>query len=228
MSSPLITFRNLDKWYGAQQVLEQVKLSLYSGQCILLAGENGSGKTTLLKILAGLETPTRAEVEYADTTQPWKTAVRRYRREVIYLHQTPYLFNGTIASNVAYGLRFTGLNREQQQQALARGLAWANLTEQAKRPAHTLSGGIRQRVAFTRAWVLSPKILLLDEPIANMDDASRKQTCDLLGRMKSAGMSIVITSHDAQPFETLADVRFQLENNQLRPCELHSTARESV
>ena len=63
MSAPLITFRNLDKWYGAQQVLEQVKLSLYSGQCILLAGENGSGKTTLLKILAGLETPTRAEVE---------------------------------------------------------------------------------------------------------------------------------------------------------------------
>ena len=122
MSAPLITFRNLDKWYGAQQVLEQVKLSLYSGQCILLAGENGSGKTTLLKILAGLETPTRAEVEYADTTQPWKTAVRRYRREVIYLHQTPYLFNGTVASNVAYGLRFTGLNREQQQQALARGL----------------------------------------------------------------------------------------------------------
>ena len=83
-------------------------------------------------------------------------------------------------------------------------------------------------MAFTRAWVLSPKILLLDEPIANMDDASRKQTCDLLGRMKSEGMSIVITSHDAQPFETLADVRFQLENNQLRLCELHSTARESV
>ena len=228
MSAPLITFRKLDKWYGAQQVLQEVNLSLHPGQCILLAGENGSGKTTLLKILAGLETPTRAEVEYADTTQPWKTAVHHYRREVIYLHQTPYLFSGTVASNVAYGLRFTSLSQEQQREALVHALAWANLTEQAKHPVYTLSGGVRQRVAFIRAWVLSPKILLLDEPIANMDDASRKQTRDLLGRMKSEGMSIVITSHDAQPFETLADMCFQLENNQLRPCALHSTARESV
>lgn len=228
MSASLIAFRNLDKWYGAQQVLREVNLSLHPGQCILLAGENGSGKTTLLKILAGLETPTRAEVEYAGTTQPWKNAVRVYRQEVIYLHQTPYLFSGTVASNVAYGLRFTNQSREQQQEALARALEWAGLTEQARRPVYTLSGGIRQRVAFTRAWVLSPRVLLLDEPIANMDDASRKQARDLLDRMKSEGMSIVITSHDTQPFETLADVRFQLENNQLRPCELHSTARESV
>lgn len=228
MSAPLIAFRKLDKRYGSQPVLRDVTLALHLGQCILLAGENGSGKTTLLKILAGLEAPTHAEVEYNGTTRPWKTAVRAYQPEVIYLHQTPYLFNGTVASNVAYGLRFTGLSRAQQQDALARALAWANLTEQANRPAHTLSGGVRQRVAFTRAWVLAPKILLLDEPIANMDETSRQQTCELLERMKSEGMSIVITSHDAQPFATLADVRFQLENHQLRPCEPPSPAGESV
>ena len=78
-----------------------------------------------------------------------------------------------------------------------------------------MSGGVQQRVAFTRAWILNPKVLLLDEPMANMDQESREQTYQLLLRMKSAGMSLVITSHFMQYFEGIVDQHLQLKNGTL-------------
>ena len=85
----------------------------------------------------------------------------------------------------------------------------------AKHQAKTLSGGVQQRVAFTRAWILKPKVLLLDEPMANMDIESREQACDLLKRMKSEGMSIVITSHDTNIIDGLIDSHFSLSDGKL-------------
>ena len=94
-------------------------------------------------------------------------------------------------------------------------LEWAGLPDVAKKQATTLSGGVQQRVAFTPAWILKPKVLLLDEPMANMDRESREQTYQLLLRMKSAGMSLVITSHFMQYFEGIVDQHLQLKNGTL-------------
>jgi tungstate transport system ATP-binding protein len=94
-------------------------------------------------------------------------------------------------------------------------LEWTGLSDVAKQQAKTLSGGVQQRVAFTRAWILKPKVLLLDEPMANMDIESREQACDLLKRMKSEGMSIVITSHDTNIFDGLIDINFSLSDGKL-------------
>ena len=94
-------------------------------------------------------------------------------------------------------------------------LEWAGLADVAKHQAKNLSGGVQQRVAFTRAWILKPKVLLLDEPMANMDIESREQACDLLKRMKSEGMSIVITSHDTNIFDGLIDSHFCLSDGKL-------------
>ena len=94
-------------------------------------------------------------------------------------------------------------------------LEWAGLSDVAKQQAKTLSGGVQQRVAFTRAWILKPKVLLLDEPRANMDIESREQACDLLKRMKSEGMSIVITSHDTNIIDGLIDSHFRLSDGKL-------------
>ena len=215
MNEPLFVFRGIEKNYAETNILRNVDISLYPGKCILLSGNNGSGKTTLLKIIAGLETPSRAEIEFSGKSQSWKSAIRSIRREIIYLHQQPYLLSGTVESNVSYGLRFTHLNRKQLRESVKEALEWTGLADVAKQQAKTLSGGVQQRVAFTRAWILKPKVLLLDEPMANMDIESRQQACDLLKRMKSEGMSIVITSHDMNIFDGLIDSHFSLSEGKL-------------
>ena len=215
MNEPLFVFRGIEKTFAETNILRNVDISLYPGKCILLSGNNGSGKTTLLKIIAGLETPSRAEIELSGKSQSWKSTIRSIRREIIYLHQQPYLLSGTVESNVSYGLRFTHLNRKQLRESVKEALEWAGLVDVAKQQAKTLSGGVQQRVAFTRAWILNPKVLLLDEPMANMDIESRQQACDLLKRMKSEGMSIVITSHDMNIFDGLIDSHFSLSEGKL-------------
>ena len=215
MSEPLLVFRGIEKTFAETNILRNVDISLYPGKCILLSGNNGSGKTTLLKIIAGLETPSRAEIELSGKSHSWKSTIRSIRREIIYLHQQPYLLSGTVESNVSYGLRFTHLNRKQLRESVKEALEWAGLADVAKHQAKTLSGGVQQRVAFTRAWILKPKILLLDEPMANMDIESREQACDLLKRMKSEGMSIVITSHDTNIIDGLIDIHFNLSDGKL-------------
>ena len=215
MSEPLLVFRGIEKTFAETNILRNVDISLYPGKCILLSGINGSGKTTLLKIIAGLETPSCAEIEFSGKSQSWKSAIRSIRRKIIYLHQQPYLLSGTVESNVSYGLRFTHLNRKQLRESVKEALEWAGLADVAKQQAKTLSGGVQQRVAFTRAWILKPKVLLLDEPMTNMDIESREQACDLLKRMKSEGMSIVITSHDMNIFDGLIDSHFSLSDGKL-------------
>ena len=215
MSEPLLVFRGIEKTFAETNILRNVDISLYPGKCILLSGNNGSGKTTLLKIIAGLETPSRAEIELSGKSHSWKSTIRSIRREIIYLHQQPYLLSGTVESNVSYGLRFTHLNRKQLRESVKEALEWAGLADVAKQQAKTLSGGVQQRVAFTRAWILKPKVLLLDEPMANMDIESREQACDLLKRMKSEGMSIVITSHDTNIIDGLIDIHFSLSDGKL-------------
>ena len=215
MIEPLFIFRGIEKNYAQTKILRNVDISLYPGKCILLSGSNGSGKTTLLKIIAGLETPSFAEIDFSGKSQKWESAIRNIRREIIYLHQQPYLLSGTVESNVSYGLRFTHLNRKQLRESVKEALEWAGLADVAKHQAKTLSGGVQQRVAFTRAWILKPKVLLLDEPMANMDIESREQACDLLKRMKSEGMSIVITSHDTNIFDGLIDSHFSLSDGKL-------------
>ena len=192
-----------------------MNFSLKLGEICAIVGNNGSGKTTLLKIIAGLETPSRAEIELSGKSHSWKRTIRSIRREIIYLHQQPYLLSGTVESNVSYGLRFTHLNRKQLSESVKDALEWAGLADVAKHQAKTLSGGVQQRVAFTRAWILKPKVLLLDEPMANMDIESREQACDLLKRMKSEGMSIVITSHDTNIIDGLIDIHFSLSDGKL-------------
>ena len=215
MNEPLLLFRGIEKTYAETNILRNVDISLYPGKCILLSGNNGSGKTTLLKIIAGLVAPSRAEIELSGKSHSWKSAIRSIRREIIYLHQQPYLLSGTVESNVSYGLRFTSLNRKQLRESVKEALEWAGLADVAKHQAKTLSGGVQQRVAFTRAWILKPKVLLLDEPMANMDIESREQACDLLKRMKSEGMSIVLTSHDMNIFDGLIDSHFSLSDGKL-------------
>ncbi len=173
--------------------------------CIVLSGQNGAGKTTLLKILAGLETPDHAEVAFDNQRMSWKAALSRLRHDVVYLHQQPYMFDQSVAGNVGYGLVRAGVPRSEIATRVAEALHWSGLSHLADHNARELSGGEKQRVALTRARILSPKLLLLDEPLSNMDIGAREQTILLIRRLKEENISTIITSHEPHISTLLGD-----------------------
>jgi len=216
----LFIFRNIEKSFSNRRIFQNVDMTLYESKCVLLSGKNGSGKSTLLKILAGLEKPDKAEIEFSGKNYKWEKIILNLRKNIIYLHQQPFLFSGSVESNIAYGLRFSSLNRNERKMALIEALEWSGLTDLAKSDAKTLSGGVQQRVVFTRAWILKPKVLLMDEPMSNMDDESREKVCLLLDKMKSHGLSIVITSHVSQHVDEVANYCYYLSAGKLKQGKL--------
>lgn len=212
----LYVYRNIEKSFSNRNILIDIDMTLYESTCVLLAGKNGAGKSTLLKILAGLEKPNKAEIEYLGKQYKWEKFIHKIRKNIIYLHQQPFLFSGSVKSNIAYGLRFSSLSHTERKKALSEALEWSELTDLANSDAKTLSGGVQQRVVFTRAWILKPKILLLDEPMSSMDDESREKVCLLLGKMKSEGLSIVITSHISQYVDNVVNSYFHLTDGRLK------------
>jgi tungstate transport system ATP-binding protein len=131
------------------------------------------------------------------------------------LHQHPYLFDGSVFDNVAYGLRCRRVPSAEIQRIVSEALAWAGLSHLTQRHAQCLSGGERQRVALTRARVLSPRLLLLDEPTASMDKEAREQTYFLLRRLQHENLSIILTSHELHEDSRLSNHVLTLEHGRL-------------
>lgn len=200
---------------GSRQVLDIDELSLEHGAIILLTGPNGSGKTSLLKVLAGLITPQHGHIACNGAPMGTREAMAYWRGRHIYLHQQPYLFDASVAENVGYGLELRGHTRVQREIQVRDALAWARLDHLADRSAHTLSTGERQRVALTRAKVLSPAALLVDEITANMDSESRQQSKSLLTELSKSGVTVVVASHEIGQFDDIADHHLSLDDGRL-------------
>lgn len=225
-AAALLTFYGLEKSRAdGRRLLNIARLDIPAGACLLLTGENGAGKTTLLKIVAGLEAPDCAEIEYQGRRLAWHAAQPHYRRDVIYLHQQPYLFDSSVTDNIAYGLRRAGVAKAEIAQRVEQALEWAGLDALATRNARKLSGGEQQRVALTRAWVLSPRVLLLDEPLASMDHEARERSYFLIQRLKSEGIGVVIASHEVERLAAVADVHLRLDAGMLRADTLRAPKR---
>ncbi|MEX2481659.1 MAG: ABC transporter ATP-binding protein [Gammaproteobacteria bacterium] len=206
----LIEVADLVVELGRRRVLDVAKLRIERGRVVLLCGDNGSGKTTLLKVLAGLLIAGRGAFRCLGSRMSPRGAARFCRGRHVYLHQTPYLFDGTVAENVSYGLELRGHDRAQREIEIREALAWAGLDHLADRPSAQLSTGEKQRVALVRARVLAPPLLLLDEITANMDTASRQRVQTMLGDFQRAGSSVVLATHDPDSLTMLATARIEL------------------
>lgn len=214
-----LTFYNVRKRIAKRLLLDIKKFTIPRSSCMFLSGNNGTGKTTLLKIISGLITPDHAEVYYKNNRQSWSAAQSYIQRDIIYLHQMPYIFDGSVTDNIAYGLHCRGYSATEVKDRVNEALCWAGLSHYAKQNARQLSGGERQRVVLSRAWVLKPHILLLDEPLTSLDVNARMQTISLIDRLRTEGMGIVVTGHDLQANMSIATEHLHLQQGKLFPIE---------
>ena len=214
LNHTVIRYIDIIKRYGrgrrARTILDKASVELRAGECTLLSGKNGSGKSTLLRIMAGLLRPTSARINTGLESRSWEKHRPTIRRQVMYLYQEPYMFDGTVYHNLRHAQAGKN-NPEIIQQALQ----WADLVEHTDTQARCLSGGEKQRVALAQAWLKQPSILLLDEPTANMDDQARLRTDKLLCNLKNRGTALLIASHDHYHFNQTMDKRLLLQQGKI-------------
>jgi tungstate transport system ATP-binding protein len=202
-------------------------LSLSAGGLYVLVGPNGSGKSTLLGILAFLNKPDQGTVSFDGVPVRWtRRECALLRQRVTLLHQRPYLFSGSVASNVAFGLAARGASRIRIQDVVSESLDKVGLSGFESRTARELSGGESRRVALARALACKPEVLLLDEPVANIDRASSMLFESLVVSLAAQGMTVVISSHDERLGERLNARMIYLEDGRLAgpPVQSPTTA----
>jgi len=193
----LYRLNSIRKCYGSSVVLDIDGLTIVDRRLYTLIGANGAGKSTLLNIMAFLSPPTAGEIFYAGKQVDWiHGSVEELRRMVTLLHQAPYLFEGTVHANVAFGLKARGIPGEERRRAVEKALAIVGLQGFGDRKARELSGGETQRVAMARALVLKPEVLLLDEPLANIDRETTGLLETVIASLPAQGTTVVMTTHN--------------------------------
>ena len=189
--------QSIRKCYGSNVALDIEELTIAEGRLYALTGANGAGKSTLLSILAFLAPPTSGEIFYAGKrVDRDHGTVEEYRRKVTLLHQSPYLFGGSVDDNVAFGLKVRGIRGEERRRRIDEALDVAGLRGFRDRKARELSGGEAQRVAMARALALKPEVLLLDEPLANIDRETTGLLEAVIASLPAQGTTVVMTTHD--------------------------------
>jgi tungstate transport system ATP-binding protein len=209
----------LHKRFAKRAVLNGIELSLRPGECNLLSGANGVGKTTLLRIVSGLEKPDSGQIAIlSKSARSWRRCRSDLQKQILYLHQQPYMFDGTVRYNLGYALA-KGLDKPTRTQLIDAASDWAGLAHLSDTPAKLLSGGERQRVSLARARLRNPRIMLLDEPTANLDQEARERTLELLKSLKEQGIALLLASHDPLHFSVLIDRHLHLYEGRLATDE---------
>ena len=223
----LYRLHSIRKRYGSTVVLDIEELRIEEGRLYTLIGANGAGKSTLLNILAFLSPPTAGEIFYDGKRVDWDNgSVEAQRRKVTLLHQSPYLFGGTVHANVAYGLRTRGIRGEDQQRIVEEALDTVGLRGFGGRKARELSGGEAQKVAMARALAVKPEVLLLDEPLANIDQETTGLLEAVIASLPAQGTTVVMTTHNPEHPDRLNGESIYLDggrvvkrNPKITPCK---------
>ncbi|QSW99324.1 ABC transporter ATP-binding protein [Haloterrigena alkaliphila] len=199
-----ITLAGLEKRYGDELAVEDVSVTIDDGELLCLLGPSGSGKSTTLRMLAGLETPTDGEIRIDDEDVTDRPA---YERTTATVFQDWALFpHKTVLENVAFGLKMQGVEKAERREQARTMLERVRMEEYADDDPMNLSGGQKQRVALARALAVNPDVLLLDEPLSNLDKRlSEDMQIELREIHADLEETFVHVTHDQDEAFTLAD-----------------------
>ena len=178
---PLIQIKDLNVVKNGRTICSVPEILVSAGQRLACIGKNGSGKSTLLRVLAGFE---------KDYLGICKISVPP--KERVYVHQSPYLFRGSVLFNVKYGLRARRHSHRTSEKVARQWLDALGVQNLAERPVHELSGGEKQRVALARAFTLEPRLLLLDEPLSELDEPGSASCLEAITRLVDS--TIIVAS----------------------------------
>jgi len=188
----MLQMENLIKEYDERRVLDIGEVTIGAGALCGIIGPNGSGKSTLLNIIAGLMKPTSGSLLYGDERKP----AAPYR-DMTLVFQAPYLIRTTVWKNIAYPLKLRGWDSKQIEERVGELAEDLGLTPFLKQKGWKLSGGEMQKVALARALSFRPKLLLLDEPTANVDPSTTAEIEKMLGKINGQDKTtIVVVTHD--------------------------------
>ena len=199
---------------GGTPAVDGLTLDVQQGELLALIGASGSGKTTTLRIIAGHETPDEGRV-LLDGRDITALAPRHRGFGMVFQHYAlfPHM---TVGENVAFGLEARGVSKAERRERAARALANVGLANASPRQVQSLSGGEQQRVALARALIIEPRVLLLDEPLSNLDPTLRRTTRDELRAMlHRLGVTAVFVTHDQEDAFAVADRVALLERGRL-------------
>lgn len=196
-----IKLNHITKQYEGRTALNNVDLLIEQGSFCGIVGPNGAGKSTLLNIIAGLVLPTEGSVLYGEEPKeeiPY--------REITMVFQSPYLIRTTAEKNMAYPLKLRNWSEQQISERLDQLITELGLSEQRKQKAWTLSAGEMQKVALARALSFHPRLLLLDEPTANIDPATTEELEKMLLKInREEGTTILLVTHNLAQAKRLCD-----------------------
>jgi molybdopterin-binding protein len=202
------------KEYDKRVVVDVDHVEIGAGQTLALLGPSGAGKTTLLAILGLLERPEAGQVYLDD--KPVSPRDSSARMQMAAAFQSAYLFKGTVADNVAYGLKLRGVPAANRREAVAEALERVGLGGWESNSALTLSGGEAQRVALARALVLKPRVLLLDEPLSSLDPLIKgRLTQDFARIIREEAMTTLYVTHDQNEAVAMGDVMLIMRDGEV-------------
>jgi spermidine/putrescine ABC transporter ATP-binding subunit len=225
MSDAIVSVRNVSRRYpGGVVAVDNVSLDIAQNEFFALLGPSGCGKTTLLRMISGLDTPSEGQIfiggeDMAYTPPNLRPTNMVFQSYAVFPHMT-------VAQNVAYGLKVTGVPAEETKRRVAEGLEMVKLSHLADRKPDQMSGGQRQRVALARALVKRPKVLLLDEPLSALDAKLRDDMrLELTRLQQTVGITFIIVTHDQDEALSMASRIAVMEKGAIKqiatPAELY-------
>ncbi|MFB4159355.1 ABC transporter ATP-binding protein [Geomicrobium sp. JSM 1781026] len=221
-TNTLLRIENIEKSFGDTTVLKDISIDVAQGELITFIGPSGSGKTTLLRIVGGFHDQSSGEIVISGASM---NGVPPEKRETGMVFQNYALFpHMTVYQNVEYGLKIAKVTKEERRTRIEEALQQVHLHEYADRKPSELSGGQQQRVAIARCLVLKPKVLLLDEPLSNLDANLRAYMRDEIRRLKEElNLTIIFVTHDQDEALSISDRVLVLDGGLVQQLDDPST-----
>jgi lipopolysaccharide export system ATP-binding protein len=212
----ILTATGLVKRYGDKVAVSGIDLEVRSAEVVGLLGPNGAGKTTIFNMIAGSIRPTEGKVLLGDLEITDRPMYRRARMGITYLPQEASIFRKlTVADNIGAILETVESNRARRKERLVELLAELGLTDRANRKGADLSGGERRRVEITRALVLEPKFMLLDEPFAGVDPIAVIDIQKIIEQLRERGIGVIITDHNVRETLSICDRAYIIKDGSI-------------